>query len=476
MSCNVPDKAVLDRFAEIVGPTHALTNPKDMVRYLTEPRGLYHDASPMVLRPGSTAEMSEILAIANASRVAVIPQGGGTGLVGGQVPGHSGTEIIVSTERLTAIRSLSAQGNFIVVEAGVTLDAVQKASADVDRLFPLSLGSEGTCQIGGNLSTNAGGTAVLAYGNARDLALGLEVVLADGRIWNGLRILRKDNTGYDLKHLFIGAEGTLGIITAASLKLFPRPRATATAFVAVPDPAAAVALLARTGSENSGVTGFELFSRFGLDLVLRHGHGARDPLGTPAPWYVLIELSGSGDEIGLNEGLETTLAAAYDAGDVLDATLASSQSQAAQFWHIRQLLSEVQGLEGGSIKHDISVPVADVPAFIDLASAAAVKVVPGARVVAFGHVGDGNIHFNLSQPVGADKAEFLAEWGAVNEAVFSVVADFAGSISAEHGIGQLKRDLLAQTADPVGLALMKSLKATLDPNGILNPGKVLDAS
>ena len=475
MSLNAPDAALLDRFAAIPGRKNALTDADDMARYLTEPRGLYTGAAAMVLRPGSTSEVAEILKIANAARIAIVPQGGGTGLVGGQVPSETGTEIVLSLERLDRIRSVCATSNSMTVEAGVTLNRVQDAAGHADRLFPLSLASEGTCQIGGNLATNAGGTAVLAYGNARDLALGLEVVLADGRVWNGLGDLRKDNTGYDLKHLFIGAEGTLGVITAATLKLFPSPRATATAFIGVPGPAAAVALLARFQAACGGrVTGFELIPRIGLDFALKHGKRARDPLEAPAPWYVLAELSDSQDRIGLTARLEDTLAAGHGAGEVIDASIAASSAQTAMFWRLRHLLSEVQKAEGGSIKHDVSVPVANIPAFIGKASAAALAVVPGARPVAFGHLGDGNLHFNISQPAGADKAAFMARWKDVNAAVHGVVATFRGSISAEHGIGRLKRGLLAQTADPVGLELMKSLKRTLDPRGILNPGKVLE--
>ncbi|VAW11826.1 D-2-hydroxyglutarate dehydrogenase [hydrothermal vent metagenome] len=475
MSLNTPDAPLLERLTAIVGRKHALTDPNDMARYLTEPRGLFTGAAAMILRPGSTREVAEILKTANAARIAIVPQGGGTGLVGGQVPSATGTEIVVSLERLDRIRSVCATSNSMTVEAGVTLIRAQDTAKDAGRLFPLSLASEGTCQIGGTLATNAGGTAVLAYGNARDLVLGLEVVLADGRVWNGLGDLRKDNTGYDLKHLFVGAEGTLGIITAATLKLVARPRATATAFIGVPDPAAAVALLARFQAAcGSGVTGFEIIPRVGMDFVLKHGHNARDPLDTPAPWYVLAELSGPGDSGGLTAGLENTLAAGHDAGEVIDAAIAASTAQAAMFWHLRLALSEVQKAEGGSIKHDISVPVADIPAFIDQASAAALAVVPGGRPVAFGHLGDGNLHFNISQPAGADRDAFMARWSEVNAAVHGVVTAFGGSISAEHGIGRLKRRLLAQTADPVGLALMKSLKQTLDPNGILNPGKVLE--
>ncbi len=475
MTLNTPAPEHLDRFAAITGRQHALTDPQDMARYLTEPRGLCHGIAAMVLRPGSTSEVAEILKLADDGPFGIVPCGGGTGLVGGQVPSASGTQIVLSLERLTRIRSVSAQSNSITAEAGVTLARVQDEAENADRLFPLSLASEGSCQIGGNLSTNAGGTAVVNYGNARDLVLGLEVVLASGRIWRGLQTLRKDNTGYDLKHLFIGAEGTLGIITAATLKLFPRPRASATAFISVADPAAAVALLTRLQTDGGGaVTGYELIPRIGLDFVFKHSSGVRDPLDKPAPWYVLAELAGYEPGSRLTDILGQALMAGITAGEIIDATVASTLAQGKMFWHLRHLMSDVQKAEGASISHDISVPVADVPAFIDEAGAAALAVVPSGRIFAFGHLGDGSLHFNISQPEGADRSAFLAHRSAVNAAVYGVVTAFGGSVSAEHGIGQLKRDLLAQTADGVGLELMKKIKSALDPRGILNPGKVLE--
>jgi len=475
MTLNAPTAEQMDRLADITGRRYALTEPGDMARYLVEPRKIYHGAAAMVLRPGSTAEVAEILKFADEARFGIVPQGGGTGLVGGQVPSASGTQIVLCLERLTRIRSVSATSNSITVDAGVTLTQVQNAAKDADRLFPLSLASEGSCQIGGNISTNAGGTAVVHYGNARDLVLGLEVVLANGHIWEGLQTLRKDNTGYDLKHLFIGAEGTLGIITAATLKLFPLPRASATAFISVADPAAAVALLARLQADGGGaVTGYELIPRIGLDFVLKHSSGVRDPLENPAPWYVLAELAGYEAGARLTDVLGQALMAGINAGEVIDATVASTLAQAEMFWHLRFLMSDVQKAEGASISHDISVPVADVPAFIDEAGAAALAVVPSGRLFAFGHLGDGSLHFNISQPEGADSSDFLAHRSAVNAAVYGVVTAFGGSISAEHGIGVLKRELLAQTASPVGHDLMKTIKNALDPNGILNPGKVLE--
>jgi len=358
-------------------------------------------------------------------------------------------------------------------EAGVTLQRAREAAAEVDRLYPQLLPSEGTCTIGGNLSTNAGGTAALAHGIARSHALGIEVVLADGRVLHNLNKLKKDNTGYDLKNLFIGAEGTLGVITAAVLRLVPRPRAVETAFVGVPSPEAALDLLGlATERTAGGVTSFELMLRLGIELVLRHGAGCRDPLPEKHPWYVLIELS-SQARSGLRAVMEEILAEGLERGLIEDATIADSLEQGKMFWRIRELFGEVQRHEGGSIKHDISVPVAAVPAFISEASAAVIKLIPGSRPLPFGHLGDGNIHYNVAQPVGADKAEFLKRWDEVNAVVFDVVAKHGGSISAEHGIGVIKRDLLPKVKDPVAFELMRTLKRTLDPKGILNPGKVL---
>jgi D-lactate dehydrogenase (cytochrome) len=459
------------RFAAIVGERHAVVAPAEQAPYLAEPRGLYHGVTPVVLRPGSTDEVAAILRLANALGVAVVPQGGNTGLVGGQIP-FAG-EILISLKRLDRIREIDPASNTMTCEAGVVLHAAQEAAAGADRLFPLSLGAEGSCTIGGNLSTNAGGTAALAYGVARDLVLGLEVVLADGRVWHGLNKLKKDNTGYELKHLFLGSEGTLGIITAAVLKLFPAPRAVETAIVGLASPAAALALLGLAQERAGGrLTSFELMARICLDFALRHGIGLRDPLTATHPWYVLIELS-SGAREGLRDLMEETLTLGLERGLVDDAVMAESLDQRAAFWRLREFISDAQKHEGGSIKHDVSVPVAAVPDFIAAASAAAGAVVPGCRPVPFGHLGDGNIHFNVSQPVGADTAAFLARWDEVAAAVFAEVLARGGSISAEHGIGVMKRDVLPDVKDPVAMALMRSLKAVLDPRGILNPGKVV---
>jgi FAD/FMN-containing dehydrogenase len=461
---------VLKRFIEIVGASHAITDPADQEAYLVEDRGLYRGHTPVVLRPGSVSEVAAILRLATETATPIVPQGGNTGLVGGQVP-HNG-EILLSLKRLDRIREVDATSNTITCEAGVILAKVQDAAAHADRLFPLSLGAEGSCTIGGNLSTNAGGTGALAYGVARDLVLGLEAVLPDGRVWHGLNKLKKDNTGYDLKDLFIGAEGTLGVITAAVLKLFPRPRAVETAFIGLASPRVAIGLLNLVQERTGGAaTSFELIKALALEFALRHGNGVRDPLATKHPWYVLLQLSSQ--SAGLRGVMEEMLAAAVERGLIEDAALAESLEQAKAFWRIREILPEVQKPEGGSVKHDVSVPIALIPEFLEQADAAVEKVVPGARPVPFGHAGDGNIHYNISQPVGADKAQFLARWDEVNAAVHGVVTKLGGSISAEHGIGVMKRELLPGVKDPVALDLMRTLKRTLDPSNILNPGKVV---
>jgi FAD/FMN-containing dehydrogenase len=464
---------ILVRLARIVGAAHVVTDPDVVAGHLVEPRGLYRGRALALVRPASTEETARTVALCNDLCVPVVPQGGNTGLVGGQTPDSSGAEIILSLQRMNRVREVDTDANVMIAEAGVTLTNAQAAAREADRLFPLSLASEGTCTIGGNLSTNAGGVAVIAYGNARDLAMGLEIVLADGRVINGLSKLRKDNTGYDLKNLFIGAEGTLGIITAAALRLFPSPRSIATAFVGLAHPAQALQLLkiARQFA-GAGVTSFEFLPRIGLDFVLAHANGSRDPLRSSHAWYVLIEIS-SQMVAGVDDTMASMLEAALEQGVIEDATIATSDEQRQAFWLLRESLSEVQGKEGGSIKHDVSVPVGAAPDFLTRARQAVETFMPGARVVSFGHLGDGNIHFNVSQPIGADKAAFLAQWEAMNEVVHEIVAQFHGSISAEHGIGQLKRELLKRTKDPVALGVMRAFKSALDPHGILNPGKVL---
>jgi len=470
-SHRVPSADLLSRFAAIVGEKYAITDPQAQLPYLVEMRDLYRGRTPMVLRPGTAAEVAKIVALANETGTAIVPQGGNTGLVGGQLPFHE--EILISLNRLDRIREVDPTSNTITCEAGVTLGRARAAAAAVDRLYPQLLPSEGTCTIGGNLSTNAGGTAALAYGIARSHVLGIEVVLADGRVLNNLNKLKKDNTGYDLKNLFIGAEGTLGIITAAVLRLVPRPRAIETAFLGVDSPQAALEVLGLAQDRTAGnVTSFELMSRDGIESVLRYGANCRDPLPDNHPWYVLIELS-SQAESGLRQVLEDLLAEGYARDLVANATVAESIEQAKAFWRMREMFGEVQRHLGGSIKHDVSVPVASVPGFIAEANEAVTRLIPGARPMPFGHLGDGNIHYNVNQPESADKAEFLSRWDEVNAVVFGIVAKHGGSISAEHGVGIMKRDLLPRVKDPVALDLMRTLKRTLDPKGILNPGKVL---
>jgi FAD/FMN-containing dehydrogenase len=462
---------LLERLRSVVGANHVLTDADALAGALVEPRGLYTGKARALVRPGSTAEVSAVVAACAEARTPIVPQGGNTGLVGGQIP--LGPEIVLSLKRLNRVREVDALADSMIVEAGVTLVEAQAAAERADRLFPLSLASEGSCTIGGNLSTNAGGVAVLAYGAARELTTGVEVVLADGRVVNALSKLRKDNTGYDLKDLFVGAEGTLGIITAAALKLFARPKARETAFVGLADPSAALALF-RSAREHfgTGVVSFELIPRIALEFVIRHAPGARDPLGSAHPWYVLVEVA-SQVQGGLADAVAEWLGGAAEAGLIDDAALAASGEQRAAFWNLRESISDVQKFEGGSIKHDVSVPIGAVPDFLREADEAVARRTPGARVVAFGHMGDGNIHFNVSQPIGADKAEFLADWEGMNEVVHDIVARHQGSFSAEHGVGRLKRDLLARKKDPAALDVMRRLKAALDPGGLLNPGKML---
>ncbi len=461
---------LIARFRAIVGDKHAFTETADIAPYVTEERGLFQGRSPLVLRPGSTAEVSEICKLATEHKVALVPQGGNTGLVGGQTPHHD--EVVVSMRRLDKIREIDTASNTMTCESGVVLQVAQEKASDVDRLFPLSLGAEGSCTIGGNLSTNAGGTSALAFGVAREMALGLEVVLADGRILNALSKLKKDNTGYDLRNLFIGAEGTLGIITAATLKLFPKPRTVETAFAGMKSPDDALKLLSIAQNEAAGaLTSFELLSDTAVDFSVRHGIDVRDPLASQHRWYVLMELSSPRDDA--RGTLEQILARGMEEAIVDDAVIAANLGQRAAFWKLRDEMSAAQKPEGGSIKHDISVPVAAVPAFIAEANAAVVKLIPGARPVPFGHLGDGNIHYNVSQPIGANAAEFLRRWHEVNALVFEIVLRMGGSISAEHGIGVLKRDELPEVKDKVAIELMRAIKSTLDPLGIMNPGKVL---
>ncbi len=468
------ESALRERLTEIVGAAGVLTEPADMAPFLVDERARYRGATPAVVRPSTTEEVARVVALCAAEKIPIVPQGGNTGLCGGATPHPGGRELVVSLARLNRVREVDPLNYTITVEAGVILADVQKAAAEADRLFPLSLGGEGTARIGGNLSTNAGGTGVLRYGNARDLALGLEVVLPDGRVWDGLSALRKDNTGYDLKHLFIGAEGTLGIITAAVLKLFPRPHAVETALVALDDPAAAVALLARArAATGDRVTAFELILRLPFELVLAEIPGTRDPFAGRHPCYVLAELSAGAGEDDVRGQMESLLAGAMEDGLVRDAVIAESGAQAADFWKLRETIPEAQKLDGASIKHDISVPVSRIPGFMEAAAAAAEAAVDGVRVCAFGHVGDGNLHFNMNQPVGGDPAAFLEREDELNTIVHDAASRHGGSISAEHGIGQLKREALIHYKPAVAIELMRRIKAALDPDNLMNPGKVL---
>jgi FAD/FMN-containing dehydrogenase len=462
---------ILADFKDAAGPGGFTDDPHEIAPHLVEWRGKYRGHTPILLKPDSTASVAAILAVCTRSRTPIVPQGGNTGLVGGQIPHHG--EILLSLERLNRIRRVDPSDMSLTAEAGVTLAGVQAAALDAGCFFPLSLASEGSCTIGGNLSTNAGGTAVLRYGSARALVLGLEVVLADGRILDLLGTLRKDNTGYDLKQMFIGAEGTLGVITTASLRLFPRPWAAETAFIAVPDPSSALGLLGRLRAASGDMlSAFELLPRRGLDFVLSHIPGTSDPLSAPSPWYVLAEAQTSGD-FPLRTHLEKAIAEAIDAGSAADAVFAESGTQREALWRLRESLSEAQKYEGASIKHDVSVPTARVPEFLNRGLTLLARLAPGARPVPFGHLGDGNIHFNVTVAKGGDDAAFLARWEEITKAVHDLVHDMGGSISAEHGIGTLKREQILRYKSPVEMDLMRALKRTLDPDNILNPGKVV---
>jgi FAD/FMN-containing dehydrogenase len=470
----MPSRDTLDALVRIVGEEHAIRDADGMAPYLVEWRDRYHGKAALVLKPGDTQEVAAILARAHATRTAIVPQGGNTGLVGGQIPFETGHEVVVSLSRLNHVRDIDLGGNTMTVGAGLVLAQAQQMAESVGRLFPLSLASEGSCQIGGVLATNAGGMGVLAYGSARDLTLGLEVVLADGAVWNGLKTLRKDNTGYDLKDLFIGSEGTLGIITAAVLRLFPRPAETVTVVAGLDQLDYAPLFFSRI-YERAGpsLTAFEIMPRIGLEFVLRHAAPSRDPLPSPHGWYVLFELSSPRPGEESRRLAEALLSEALEAKEIDDAVLAASLTQAQDLWRLRELMSEVQRQEGGSIKHDVAVPMARVPEFITRANQLVELMIPGARPVPFGHLGDGNIHYNVSQPPAMDRTIFLSNWETLNAAVHEIVLDLGGSISAEHGIGRLKRELLPHAKQPLELDLMRRIKDAFDPNGILNPGKLL---
>jgi FAD/FMN-containing dehydrogenase len=463
---------VIAKLEAAAGPKGFSEDPNEIGPHLEEWRSKYKGRSPLLLKPDKTEQVSTILKICNDTGTPIVPQGGNTGLVGGQIPFDG--EVLLSLARMNRVRGVEKDGHALTAESGVVLAEAHRAADEHDLMFPLSLASEGSCTIGGNISTNAGGVNVLRYGMMRELVLGLEVVLADGRVLDLLRTLRKDNTGYDLKQLFIGAEGSLGIVTAATLKLFPKPRGRATAFVAVPSPAAAVALLsALQGGTGGLISAFELLPRAGLELVLAHFERARDPLKTPSPWYVLVEATAGFD---LTANFEAALEKAMEAGLVSDAALAENEAQHAQFWSLREEMSEAQKREGASIKHDVSVPIDKIPDFLTRATAAVLKIVPGARPISFGHIGDGNIHFNFSVPKGGDAAAFLAKWDVVQHAVHDIVHDFGGSFSAEHGIGVMKVADLLRYKTAAELDVMRALKRTLDPKNILNPGKTVPAA
>ena len=472
-------EAALKGIRAAVGPKGIVDDAQEIERYVTESRGMYRGRLGLVVRPASTQEVAEVVRLASAAHLPIVPQGGNTGLCGGGVP-QDEHAVVLALGRMNRIRKIDPIDFTITVEAGCILAEIQKAAEAADRLFPLSLGAEGSCQIGGNLSTNAGGIGVLHYGNTRDLCLGLEVVLPDGRIWEGLGALRKDNTGYDLKQLFIGAEGTLGIITAATLKLFPRPREIETAFLGFGKASDAMELFARArAASGDQLTAFELIPRRGLEFSARHVAGIVDPLQQPHAWYALLDVSSSRPSSNLRASLETFLGEVVEAGLIEDGVVASSAQQSQQLWRIREAMVEAQKFEGGSIKHDVSVAVSRVADCIERLTAAVEARVPGCRPLAFGHVGDGNIHFNISEPVRADlktdpapTKAFLARRPEVNDIVHGIVGEMGGSISAEHGIGILKRDELPRYKSAVALDLMRAVKRALDPDDIMNPGKI----
>lgn len=458
----------------IVGDAGLVADAERLAPHLVDERDRYRGRAALMVRPADAREVSDVVRFCAERRVPMVPQGGNTSMCGASVPHEHGREIVVNLSRLNRIRAIDAGNYTMTVEAGCILADLQAAAAEVDRLLPLSLAAEGSCEIGGNISTNAGGTNVLRHGMARAQVLGLEAVLPDGALWDGLRGLRKDNTGYDLKQLFIGAEGTLGIVTAAVLKLEPRPRATATAWAAVADPEAALALLtaAREASGDT-VVAFEMESRRCVDFVIANVPGVRDPFDGRYDWFVLIELSSPAADAPLGEIMERLLEASMDRGLVRDAVVAASEAQARNLWALREHVSEAQKPEGGSIKHDVSVPIDRVPEFIRRAGAAVEAVVPGARPVVFGHMGDGNVHYNVTQPLGMDRAAYLAQWERMADAIHDLVVAMGGSFSAEHGIGRLKRAALEKYRPPVELALMRRIKRALDPHDIMNPGKVI---
>jgi FAD/FMN-containing dehydrogenase len=466
--------ALHDRLAAILGPRGLLTDAADIAPHLADWRGLYQGAALAVARPATTEEVAAVIRLCAETGTPVVPQGGNTSMVGGATPDETGRHLVLSLQRMNRLRALDTADMTMTVDAGMVLKTAQTLAAEAGCLFPLSLGAEGTATIGGVLSTNAGGNTTVRYGNARELMLGVEAVLPDGTIWNGLRRLRKDNTGYALRHLLVGAEGTLGIVTGAVLRLFPRPRDTAVAFCAVADEDAALGLFRRFRErDDSAVRAFEYMSGLGVDFAIRHIEGVSLPLGARADHYVLVDLASPRPDAGLREMAETVLAEAMEAGEVLDAALAESDAQAQKIWRIREEHPEAQKREGASVKNDVSVPVSRVPEMIRRCSAALVALIPGSRPVPFGHIGDGNIHMNLEQPEGMDPAAFLARGHDIMDCVNEIVRDLDGSFSAEHGVGRLKTDMMEAWRGGAELAAMRAIKAALDPKGIMNPGKVL---
>ena len=465
---------LLAHLRAICGDAHVLTD-QDLSAYERDWRGRAQGKARCVVRPGSTPEVAAVVKACAAAGVPMVPQGGNTGLVMGSTPDDSGREVVLSLQRLNAVRSLDAANATLTVEAGCVLERLQQVADDAGFLFPLSLASEGSCTIGGNLASNAGGTQVLRYGNARDLCLGLEVVTPQGEVWHGLSGLRKDNTGLDLRNLFIGSEGTLGVITAATLKLFPKPAAQRTAWAAVPSVQAAVDLLGLAQQQlGAGLTGFEMMGQVALGLVVKHFPSMSVPLWQSAPYCVLLELSDTDNEDHAHQQLERLLETALEHGCVVDAVVAQTIAQSKALWHVRESISMAQATEGLNIKHDIALPVSAIPAFVAKTDALLAQHLPGVRMVNFGHLGDGNLHYNVQCPLNSDAAEFLhAHEAQVNHCVYEAVKNFGGSISAEHGIGRLKADTLPHYKDPVALALMRSIKQALDPQNLMNPGRVL---
>ncbi len=465
---------VLTRLKAVVGPSGYLDQPTDIAPYCDAFRGNWVGDTPLVLRPSSTEEVAALVRICAETRTPIVPQSGITGLTGASQPHNDRSEVVINTQRMNRIRAIDTANDTITVDAGVILRDIQLAAADVDRLFPLSLGAEGSCRIGGNISTNAGGNNVLRYGNTRALVLGIEAVLPDGQIWNGLRGLRKDNTGYDLKHLFIGGEGTLGIVTGATLRLFPKPTDSVSAFIGVASPNAAVELLSvLRGKLGESISAFELMHRKILDLLLKGVPGHSDPMPSTHPWYVLTEVAGQTEPGTLNGQLADALGVAMESGLVQDALITTSGEQARKLWKMREDLAEAQKSAGGSIGHDISVPVSRIPEFIERADAAVAKAYPGVRLCCFGHVGDGNLHYNPIRPVDWTYDRFHAEYPAMNKIVHDIVVSLGGSISAEHGIGRLRLEENYRYKSPVEIGMMTAIKQALDPHNIMNPGKVL---